>query len=62
MDRAVAFHEAKWRMYKRRQNDDKAKHHAARARYYRAAFGTGPGDSILGSIRWMTPTQITSCV
>ena len=43
MDRAAAFHEAKWRMYKRRQNDDKAKHHAARARYYRAAFGAGPG-------------------
>ena len=43
MDRAAAFHEAKWRMYKRRQNYEKAKHHAARARYYRAAFGTGPG-------------------
>ena len=28
MDRAAAFHEAKWRMYKRRQNYEKAKHHA----------------------------------
>lgn len=43
MDRAAAFHEAKWRMYKLRQNYEKAKHHAARARYYRTAFGTGPG-------------------
>ena len=42
MDRAAAFHEAKWRMYKRHRNDEKAKHHAARARYYRTAFGTGP--------------------
>lgn len=42
MDRAAAFHEAKWRMYKRKQNYEKAKHHAARARYYRSAFGTGP--------------------
>jgi hypothetical protein len=42
MDRAAAFHEAKWRMYKRRQNYDKAKHHEARARYYRSAFGADP--------------------
>ncbi|NDC40093.1 MAG: hypothetical protein EBZ77_00825, partial [Chitinophagia bacterium] len=41
MDRAAAFHEAKWRMYKRLQNYEKAKHHAARARYYRTAFGAG---------------------
>ena len=41
MDRAAAFHEAKWRMYKRQQNYEKAKHHAARARFYRTAFGTG---------------------
>jgi hypothetical protein len=44
MDRAAAFHEAKWRMYKRQQNYEKAKHHAARARFYRTAFGTGPGQ------------------
>jgi hypothetical protein len=42
MDRAAAFHEAKWRMYKRQQNYEKAKHHAARARFYRSAFGTVP--------------------
>ncbi len=41
MDGAAAFHEAKWRMYKRQQNYEKAKHHAARARFYRTAFGTG---------------------
>jgi hypothetical protein len=44
MERAAAFHEAKWRMYKRRKHYEKAKHHAARARYYRAAFGTGKGQ------------------
>lgn len=52
MDRAAAFHEAKWRMYKRRQNDEKAKHHAARARYYRAAFGTGPSGGRDGQNPW----------
>jgi hypothetical protein len=41
MDRAAEFHEAKWRMYKRKQDYEKAKHHAARARFYRTAFGTG---------------------
>ena len=59
MDRAAAFHEAKWRMYKRHQNYEKAKHHAARARYYRTAFGAGPAPWFAAKL---TPTGPESTI